>query len=97
MNSCREFHNFFNRRHKRIADKITHEIKLYLPRYRAYSNNLAESLFPELQDSLSVHQKPDIVVMDRISRICFIVEIKVCFFYFLNMLTFKKINVIHRY
>ena len=26
-----------------------------------------------------LHRKPDIVVMDRVSRICFIVEIKVCF------------------
>ena len=81
MNGCREFLNFYNRRHNRIADKIADEIKLHLPRYRVYSNKLAESLFPELQDQLSVllHRKPDIVVMDRISRICFIVEIKVCF------------------
>ena len=81
MNGCREFHNFYNRKHNRIADKIADESKLHLPRYRVYSNKLAESLFPELQDSLSVllHRKPDIVVMDRISRICFIAEIKVCF------------------
>ena len=81
MNGCREFHNFCNRKHNRIADKIADESKLHLPRYRVYSNKLAESLFPELQDSLSVllHRKPDIVVMDRISRICFIAEIKVCF------------------
>ena len=64
MNGCREFHNFYNRRHNRIADKIANEIKLHLPRYRGvYSNKLAESLFPEFQDSLSVllHRKPDIV------------------------------------
>ena len=81
MNGCREFHNFYNRKHNRIADKIADESKLHLPRYRVYSNKLAESLFPELQDSLSVllHREPDIVVMDRISRICFIAEIKVCF------------------
>ena len=81
MNGCWEFHNFYNRKHNRIADKIADESKLHLPRYRVYSNKLAESLFPELQDSLSVllHRKPDIVVMDRISRICFIAEIKVCF------------------
>ena len=81
MNGCREFHNFYNRKHNRIADKIADESKLHLPRYRVYSNKLAESLFPELQDSLSVllHRKPDIAVMDRISRICFIAEIKVCF------------------
>ena len=81
MNGCREFHNFYNRKHNRIADKIADESKLHLPRYRVYSNKLAESLFPELQDSLSVllHRKPDFVVMDRISRICFIAEIKVCF------------------
>ena len=81
MNGCREFHNLYNRRHNRIADKITDEIKLHLPRYRVSSNKLVESLFPELQDSLSVllHRKPDIVVVDRIPRICFIAEIKVCF------------------
>ena len=58
-----------------------------------------ESLFPELQDCLSVllHQKPDIVVMDRISRICFIVAIKVCFDLYFEYATLKKLNVIHRY
>ena len=58
-----EFHNFYNRRHSRIAHKIADEIKLHLPRYRVYYNKLAESLFPEFQDSLSVllHRKPDIV------------------------------------
>ena len=94
MNGCREFHNFCNRRHNRIADKIADEIKLHLPRYRVYSNKLAESLFPELQDSLSVllHRKPDIVVMDRVSRICFIVEIKVCFDLYLEYAYLEKIE-----
>ena len=98
MNGCRECHNLYNRRPNCIADKITDEIKLHLPRYRVYSNKLAESLFPELQDSLSVllHRKPDIVVMDRISRICFIVEIKVCFDLYFEYAYLEK-NVIHRY
>ena len=30
MNACREFHNFYNRRHNGIADKIADEIKLHL-------------------------------------------------------------------
>ena len=47
MNGCREFHNFYNRRHNCIADKIYDEIKLHLPQYRVYSNKLAKSLFPE--------------------------------------------------
>ena len=47
MNACREFHNFYNRRHNCIADKIYDEIKLHLPQYRVYSNKLAKSLFPE--------------------------------------------------
>ena len=36
MNGCREFHNFYNRRHNRIADKIADEIKLHLPRYSMF-------------------------------------------------------------
>ena len=36
MNGCREFHNFYNRRHNRVADKIADEIKLTLPRYSIF-------------------------------------------------------------
>ena len=94
MNGCREFHNFCNRRHNHIADKIANKIKLHIPRYRVYSNKLVESLFPELKDSLSVllHQKPDIVAMHRISRICFIVEIKVCFDLYFKYAHLEKIE-----
>ena len=94
MSGCREFHNFYNRRHNCIADKIMDEIKLHLPRYGVYSSKLAESLFPELQDSLSVllRRKPDIVVMDRNWRICFIVEIKVCFDLYFEYAYLEKIK-----
>ena len=94
INVCQEFQNFYNTRHNRIADKTADEIKLHLPRYRIYSNKLADSLFPELQDSLSVllHRKPDIVVMDRISRICFIVQIKVCFDLYFEYAYLEKIE-----
>ena len=32
LNGCREFHNYYNRRHNRIADKIADEIKQSCPR-----------------------------------------------------------------
>ena len=94
INVCQEFQNFYNTRHNRIADKSADEIKLHLPRYRVYSNKLADSLFPELQDSLFVllHGKPDIVVMDRVSKICFIVEIKVCFDLYFEYAYLEKIE-----
>ena len=39
-----------------------------------------------------LHRKPDIVVMDRVSRICFIVEIKVCFDLYFEYASLKKIE-----
>ena len=66
MNGCREFHNFYNRRHNRIADKIANDIKLNLPRYRIHSNMLAENVFPEISELITVltHRKPDILVLE---------------------------------
>ena len=67
--------------------------------YYYYSNELAESLFPELQESLSVllYRKPDIVVLDRISRICLLLKLKFVLICISNMLALKKLNVIHCY
>ena len=39
-----------------------------------------------------MHRKPDVVVMDRISRICFIVEIEVCFDLYFEYAYLEKIE-----
>ena len=69
LNGCREFHNYYNRRHNRIADKIADEIKQSCPRSRVYSNKMFETVFPEFHDQLVLfpHCKPDILVIDPVA------------------------------
>ena len=42
---------------------------------------MIESIFPELRETWVdiVHRKPDIVIVEPITRACYIVEIKVCY------------------
>ena len=81
MHECREFHNCYNRRHNRIADKIADEIKQSCPRSRVYSNKMLETVFPEFHDQLVLfpHRKPDILVIDPVLKSCIVVEVTVCF------------------
>ena len=79
MHECREFHNCYNRRHNRIADKIADEIKQSCPRSRVYSNKMLETVFPEFHDQLVLfpHRKPDILVIDPVLKSCNVVEVTV--------------------
>ena len=81
LNGCREFHNYYNRRHNRIADKIADEIKQSCPRSRVYSNKMLETVFPEFHDQLVLfpQRKPDILVIDPLLKSCIVVEVTVCF------------------
>ena len=89
MNGCRECHNLYNRRPNCIADKITDEIKLHLPRYRVYSNKLAESLFNQiLRILLSWIEFREYVLLLKLKFVLICIS---------NMLTLKKLNVINRY
>ena len=78
----REFHNFYSRRHDRIVGKLFDEIKLILcSRKKVYTNKLLETLLPEYREELTLlqHRKPDIVIIDEISRDIIIAEVTVCF------------------
>ena len=82
FNGCREFHNFCSRRHDRIVGKLFDEIKLILcSRKKLYTNKLLETLLPEYREELTLlqQQKPDIVIIDEISRDIIIAEVTVCF------------------
>ena len=81
FNGCQQFHNFYSRRHNRIAEKIEGIICEFHRRERVYANRLMETIMPDLQQQLStvVHRKPDIVIFDAIARTCIIIEITICF------------------
>ena len=74
MNGCGEFHNFYSRRHNRIADKIFEMISGSLSGFQFHANKLAESILTEYGDELQriTHRKPDIVIIDNQSRKCII-------------------------
>ena len=81
MNGCREFHNFYSRRHNRIADEISEMISGILSGFQFHANILAESILMEYGDELQriTHRKPDIVIIDNQSRKCIILEVTVCY------------------
>ena len=81
LNGCREFHNYYNHRHNRIAEKIADEIKHSCPRSRIYWNKLLETVFLEFHDQLVLflHSKPAILVIDLVLKSCIVVEVTVCF------------------
>ena len=81
MNGCHEFRNFYSRRHNRIADKIEDVLSQSNRRLRVYSNKLMETVFTEYRQELLLikHRKPDILVIDHVSRKCTIVEVTVCY------------------
>ena len=77
-----DVHNFYSRRHDRIVGKLFDEIKLILcSRKKLYTNKLLETLLPEYREELTLlqHRKPDIVIIDEISRDIIIAEVTVCF------------------
>ena len=48
FNGCKEFRNFYSRRHDRIVGKLFDEIKLISnARKKVYTNKLPETLLPE--------------------------------------------------
>ena len=93
MNGCREFHNFYNRRHNRIANKIFEVISGNLNDFQFHANKLAESIITDCGDELQriTHRKPDILVIDNQSRKCIILEVTVCYdLYFEQALNTKQ-------
>ena len=93
MNGCREVHNFYNRRHNRIADKIAEEIKLHLPQHRSHSNKLAENfryLYYCIENQI-------LLSWIEFREYVLLLNLKFVLIYISNMLTLKKLNVIHRY
>ena len=80
MNGCGEFHNFYSRRHNRIADKIFEMISGSPSGFQFHANKLAESILT-----------PDIVIIDNQSRKCIILEVAVCYdLYFEQALNTKQ-------
>ena len=94
MNSCRQFKNFYSRRHDRIVSEIARVIKVHRSRDRIYENRLFETIVPELRSVVSeiTHRKPDIVILNAISGECWIVEVTVCFDLYFDYASAEKRN-----
>ena len=82
LNGCiKTFGNFYSRRHNRIVDIIHEFLNRSVRRYRIYVEKHADSVISDLSEQLKEiqHRKPDILVIDVISRKCFIIEVTVCY------------------
>ena len=95
LNGClNTFGNFYSRRHNRVVEKISELLKECHNRYRIYNEKRSETIFPLLREQLITitNRKPDIHVVDELSRECLIVEVTVCFDLYLDMAYEEKIR-----
>ena len=80
MNGCREFHNFYSRRHNRIADKIFKVISVSLSGFQIHTSKLTEQIMTDYGEELQhiTHRKPDILLIDNQSHKCIILQVTIC-------------------
>ena len=82
LNGCiKTFGNFYSRRHNRVVEKIAEYLKNCRPTCRVYQEKQSETLLPFLRYELLniVNRRPDIHVVDEISKSCILIEISVCY------------------
>ena len=81
LNGCREFKNFYSRRHDRIVDKLYDVIKDLDNRYEVFNNKCVDTIIPTRSNEIRqiVKRKPDIFRINRQSMHCEIIEITVCY------------------
>ena len=83
LNGCSvAFNNFYSRRHNRINDKLHAEMKMTLSyNCEIFNNKCVDTTLPELKEEICKikHRKPDIFLINKIEKICEIIEITICF------------------
>ena len=78
LNSCKVFNNYYSRRHDRIVSKIFSFLeKLIDDDFVIYSEKMAETIFPEYDWHNIQHRKPDIVILNKVTKRIIVVEITV--------------------
>ena len=76
LNGCqREFGNFYNRRHNRIADYLYEQFKAIDRRYKTYNNKHIDTI----RLVLCNNRKPDIMRIDPVTRNIEIIEITISY------------------
>ena len=99
LNGCRaEFGNFYSRRHNRIVNYLSDQLKFVDRRYRNYNNKNIETIMPEHHQILQLckARKPDIVRYDPVTKSIDIVEITICYdLYFEQALSGKHEKYLH--
>ena len=87
LNGCiKTFGNFYSRRHNRIVEKIAEYLRSCRCRYRIYQEKQSESIFTPLRIELLdiQHRRPDIHLVDEVSKSCILIEISVCYDIYLD-------------
>ena len=87
LNGCiKTFGNFYSRRHNRIVEKIATYLRNCRCRYRIYQEKQSESIFTPLRIELLdiQHRRPDIHLVDEVSKSCILIEISVCYDIYLD-------------
>ena len=80
LNGCRQFQNYYSSRHDRIVLKIFKFLQEYcVDGYYIHMEKMGQTLFPEYQHDWQriPNRKPDIVIINKRSKSCIIVEVTV--------------------
>ena len=97
LNGCScidTFGNFYSRRHNRVVNIIAEFLSRSVSGYRIYVEKHTDSVLQELAEPIKnlPHRKPDIHVIDYLSKKCFIVEITICYDLYLEFAYNAKIE-----
>ena len=96
LNGCRQFQNYYSSRHDRIVLKIFKFLQEYcVDGYNIHMEKMGQTLFPEYQNDwqLIPNRKPDIVIINKRSKSCIIVEVTVPYdLYFSEAKNAKKLK-----
>ena len=87
LNGCKQFQNYYSRRHNRIVSSIFNFLKQYcIDGFSIQTEKMAETIFPEYRNNWQVipHRKPDIVIVNKTNMECIIVEVTVPYDLYFN-------------
>ena len=94
LNGCKEFRNFYSRRHDYIVNNIYDVIKDLDNQYEVFNNKCVDTIIPNRRNEIRqiVKRKPDIFRIDRQNMLCEIIEITVCYDLYFSYAYDKKLN-----
>ena len=87
LNGCiRTFGNYYSRRHNRVVSILCKFLEKYKGSHHIYSEKNVETVFPKLRNNLLAlkHRRPDIIIVNKETKDCIVVEITVCFDIYLD-------------